>query len=314
MLNVRLVNAGVNHVYAGEDTTGSVYVRFTHARLRDEAFLSPPVAYLRHAFERGAPVNAPLPSVAGAFVEVVRQGPDVFLASAVRGVPGVRLSAVPPTPEGYRAFGRALGELHAATRDFRPARGTPHMLEPSLPGVFPTWRWFWSRARADAARDPVIGAAFEALTPFVHAVGGLPTSWPDAPELPGGWGLTHGDARPGNALWHAGRVALIDFDEPVHGPLANDLARALLDLPPHTWRTLRGPLLDGYRSFAPLTEAWAARLPRLMAARTALMAAWGLEGGEGSGGASGSGAVVSVRALRARLSSGEFGPLGDPSF
>jgi Ser/Thr protein kinase RdoA (MazF antagonist) len=298
------VSRGVNHVFRAED----LYLRLVHTTLRGERFLGPPLCFLRHAFDRGAPVAQPVPSDAGRWIEALPQGEDVFLATGVRAVKGTRLGELPLSAELYRAFGRAIGELHARTRDFLPVAGTPNMFAPERPGVFPTWRWLWAQARKHANRDPIIAKAFEDLTPWVEARGGLPGSWPaDDPRPVPGYGLTHGDMRPGNVIWTGERAVIIDFDEPVHGPLANDLARAMLELDVPERHRLQSYLVAGYREAMPLSQEWIEAISALLPARAALMCAWTLEDEsdtEPPASASGSGATVSFSRLRSSLREG----------
>ncbi len=305
-----LVSPGFNHVYRAEDAAGALYLRFTHVSLRNAVYLEPPLQWLRFLHAHGAPVNEPLPSFNGNWVETVEQQDDLFLATAVRGVPGPRLSDLPPEPPLYRAFGRSIGQLHAASRRFTPKPGTPHMLGPDLPGVFPTWRLFWHGARAHAVQEPVIAATFEALTPWVDRVGGPERGWPDGVSAPPeDLGLTHGDLRPGNAIWDGERVVIIDFDEPVFGPWANDLARAVLEVPRGQRAALWNEVLAGYREVMPLAPTWEGELPRLLQARAALMAAWNISGGADLTDVrpvSGTLAPVSLWQLREHLSNGEY--------
>ena len=304
-----LVNAGFNHVYRAVDPQGSLYLRFTHVELRDRAFLTPPLAYLRHAFTHGAQVNEPLPSASGHWIEALPQGDDLFFCTAVRGVDGARLSDLPPTPALYRAFGQAIGSLHAASASFQPDPAWPHMIDAALPGTFPTWRLFWDRAGASAHREATIAQAYDDLTPWVHAVGGRLAGWPGGEAEPG-VGLTHGDLRPGNAIWDGQRVVIIDFDEQVYAPLANDLARAVLELTREQRRRLVPELLRGYREHMPLEFRWEEAVPGLVRARAVLMAAWQLEG-EGDPTnlrpVSGSAAPVSAWQLREHLRAGAYG-------
>ena len=299
----QLVNTGVNHVYRA----GELYLRFTHEALRDADYLAPPLDFLRYLHDVGAPVCEPLPSRAGRWIERIEQGEAIFLVTAVRRVPGERLSALPATPALYRAFGTSIGELHAAASLYRPP-ALPHMIEPGLSGVFPTWRWFWNRAEKQARQDEVIGNAFKQLTPWVNAVGGLPEGWPTgaADER---YGLTHGDLRPGNVIWDGRRAVIIDFDEPVHGPWALDLARGVLDLSSAERAALQPHVLDGYREVRPPDAGQLADFPRFLAARAVLMSAWSLEDAPEAPfhSDSGTGAPVSLKRLRGRLAAGEFG-------
>lgn len=275
--NVRPVNLGFSHVYRGTTATGDIALRFTHSSLRSADALRPPLDFLRHLHAAGAGVCPPLPSLAGQWIEAL---PDGFLVTAIGWIHGPRVSELPPTPALYEAFGQAIGELHAAGRSFWPTPGTPNMIAAAFPGVFPSWRFFWHRAAPHAAKHPDLARHFARLTPLVDAWGGPAGCWPndEAQGWGEGFGLTHGDLRPGNAIWDGKRVVIIDFDEPVFGPLATDLARAVLELPADLLPTLRPHLLAGYRSVCPLAADWEAGLPLLTQCRAALMAAWTLDG------------------------------------
>ncbi|UQN05526.1 phosphotransferase enzyme family protein [Deinococcus sp. QL22] len=273
--NVRPVNLGFNHVYRGTTAAGDIALRFTHSSLRNPDALRPPLDFLRHAYTAGAGVCPPLPSLVGNWVEAL---PDGFLVTAIGWIDGPRVSDLPPTPALYRAFGQAIGELHVAGRNFQPTPCTPNMLDPSLAGVFPSWRFFWHRAAPHAAKHPDLARHFARLTPLVDEWGGPAGCWPDPADPEQSWsegyGLTHGDLRPGNAIWDGRRVVIIDFDEPVFGPLATDLARAQLELPTDLLTTLGPHLLDGYRRVCSINTDWEGRLPILTQCRAALMAAW----------------------------------------
>jgi Ser/Thr protein kinase RdoA (MazF antagonist) len=312
--NVRPVNLGFNHVYRGSTPAGDIALRFTHSSLRAPDALRPPLNFLRHLSAAGAGVCPPLPSLAGQWIEAL---PDGFLVTAIGWIDGPRVSDLPPTPALYRAFGQAIGELHAAGRSFRPTPGTPNMIDPALPGVFPSWRFFWHRAAPHAAKHPDLARHFARLTPLVDAWGGPAVCWPDEEEARD-WGesfaLTHGDLRPGNAIWDGSRVVIIDFDEPVYGPQATDLARAALELPADLLPMLRPHLLAGYRSVCPLNADWEARLPLLTQCRAALMAAWTISDTDSAAEVEAlavptdrddSGAVVSFGALVGRLNGAE---------
>jgi len=184
------------------------------------------------------------------------------------------------------------------------------MLGPDLPGVFPSWREVWHEAQEHAQKEPIIARTFEKLTPWVDAVGGPEHGWPDeqGPARPG-LGLTHGDLRPGNALWEGERVVVIDFDEPVFGPFATDLARAVLEIPREQRAVLWAAVLAGYRETMTLDPSWDQELPRLLQARVALMAAWNISGGADPldpRPVSGTLAPVSLWQLRQNLLSGEY--------
>jgi Ser/Thr protein kinase RdoA (MazF antagonist) len=284
--DLRLINAGFNTVYR----SGQMALRLVNQAYRDLNSLMPPLAWLRHLATAGASVCGPLSTPDGRWIVDVEQDSATFLATAVRWVQGPRLSDLPPTPELYCEYGRSIGRLHRANHNFNLPPGTPHMLEPGAEGVFARWDWLWQRAAGHLGGVQVLEQAFERLTPLVLA-------W-----VKEGQTLTHGDLRPGNVIWHAEskRAVIIDFDEPVIGPAALDLARAALELQKVERPALIAALLKGYRLEYELAAVWDARIPALIAARAALMTAWNVEGGNLTSGA-GSGAVVSVPRLLERL-------------
>ncbi len=288
---LQLINAGVNTVYRA----GHLALRLTRRAQKDQGYLTPPLDWLRYLHATGASVCEPVAGSGGSWIAALEQGPELYLATAVRWIEGPRLSELTPTPELYRAYGRSIGRLHRASLGFAPAPGARHMLEPGESGVFARWDWLWLRAAAGIAGVPVLERALERLTPEVLA-------WAAEEAV-----MTHGDLRPGNVIWDAehGRAVIIDFDEPVLGPAALDLARAGLELESSQRPILMAALLTGYRLEHPLHEVWDERLPTLRAARAALMAAWSVTDGH-SGPESGSGAVVSVPRLLKRLEHWEF--------
>jgi Ser/Thr protein kinase RdoA (MazF antagonist) len=286
----QLVNAGVNTVYR----LGGVALRLASAAQKNRDYLTPPLDWLRHLHAAGAGVCEPLPTLSGDWISSVTQGPDTFLATAVRWVEGPRLSDLRPTPALYREYGRSIGRLHRAARGYAPSPTAPPMLGPAENGVFPRWEWLWQRAAAHVTGFPVLERAFDRLTPAVLA-------WSAEETV-----MTHGDLRPGNVIWqgNAGAV-IIDFDEPVLGPAALDLARAALELNAAERPRRLATLLEGYRLEHELKTVWEDRIAPLMAARAALMAAWSVQEGQVLSGA-GSGAVVSVPRLLTRLEHWDF--------
>ena len=301
--DLHLVNAGVNTVYRAGDRA----LRMVREEQKDRNYLTPPLEWLRHLHAAGAPVCEPLPTLDGDWIGAFRQDSDTFLATAVRWVDGLRLSELPATPTLYREYGRSIGRLHRASRGYVPSPTAPHMLGLEDGGVFPRWESLWQRAAEHVSGASVLQRAFERLTPDVLA-----------------WGAeervtTHGDLRPGNVIWQGSVTAssvvgssavVIDFDEPVLGPAALDLARAALELNAAERPTLLAALLEGYRLEHGLGAVWDARIPTLMAARAALMCAWNMEdgptGSDTGGGATGSGAVVSLPTLLSRLERWDF--------
>ena len=162
---LQLINAGVNTVYRA----GHLALRLTRRAQKDQGYLTPPLDWLRHLHTAGASVCEPVAGSDGSWIAALEQGPELYLATAVRWIEGPRLSELTPTPELYRAYGRSIGRLHRASLGFVPTPGARHMLEPGESGVFARWDWLWLRAAAGIAGMPVLERALERLTPEVLA-------------------------------------------------------------------------------------------------------------------------------------------------
>ena len=80
------------------------------------------------------------------------------------------------------------------------------------------------------------------------------------PDVPGGFGLVHGDAHPGNFLWHEGELRIIDFGRLGWGPYLLDVADCTLDMEPPE----RAAFLESYRRVRGLPEGFETHFRALM--------------------------------------------------
>lgn len=79
-------------------------------------------------------------------------------------------------------------------------------------------------------------------------------------EVPGGFGLVHGDAHPGNFLWHNDELHIIDFGRLGWGPYLLDVADCTLDME----LPERAALLESYRQVRDLPKGYEAHFRALM--------------------------------------------------
>jgi Ser/Thr protein kinase RdoA (MazF antagonist) len=268
--SLRLVSARANAIFRFESGGGARCLRLTHGAIRDEAEVRAAADFLAHLARSGAPVCAPVPSERGTLVEQITQGRNAFFASVVELVPGrplgdgVALSEPPPPREAWRALGRALGAMHAATESYTPPEGTR----------FWQWdeQWRQARERLERAADR---AGLEEWRRLDTALARLPRG---AAEF----GLTHGDCNTSNAIFDGERVRWVDFDEPTFCWFATDVARPLREtstLTREARRALVDALVSGYRDARPLDEGWVEALPELAAAKSLEIYAWALDPG-----------------------------------
>ncbi len=255
--------SGANAVFRfSHPRAGTCYLRVTHSEVRRRVEVESALDFHAHVARAGASVCAPVPSERGVLFEEIRQGDQLFMASAASEAPGRPLAPDDRAPEIVRALGRSIGELHRASQSYVPA---PERW-------FWDWRLIWSEVERRLDRsDPLATAEFERID-----------AWSRTLSESQDFGMTHGDYNLGNVLWDGERVWTIDFDEPLRTWYAADLARPFRDYarrPRAERRAILANLVLGYRSVHPLAEAWLAELPWFMRMKDLEVYTWALREG-----------------------------------
>jgi fructosamine-3-kinase len=162
----------------------------------------------------------------------------------------------PPTPEGARAFGRALAVMHAARCDSYGASADgfigPLPLDNRPPDNRPDadWGTFYVERRV----TPYLGALSPAERRDVEVVCARIGEVAGPPEPPA---LIHGDLWSGNLVWSAdGDVVLVDAASVHGGHRETDLAMLALFGAPYL-----KTILAAYDEQSPLADGWRARVP-----------------------------------------------------
>lgn len=194
------------------------FLRFNAASERTLAAVQAEVALLDWLHRNGIKVAAPVPSKNGRLVETVTTELGEFIAVVCAALPGAHPDLSELGEAGFRAWGAALGKLHAAMKGAA--------LQPDGDGALvssnrPTWR-----DQLDLAR-PFINADDQGL----QAEWQYLVDWADSlPTGPNDYGLIHYDFELDNLLWQDGEIAILDFDDSVHSWYVADIANALRDL------------------------------------------------------------------------------------
>ena len=257
--SVQPVGVGANAIYRLALEEGAGFLRIIHPQGRGRAELEANLAYLTHLFREGAPVNEPLRSQRGAWIEAVEHDGEQWLVTAVGSVPGEPVSHRCTDPTVYRAWGVAMARLHVAAETFRPSPSSYY-------GADREWREVCERL-------PFADEAVRGEAERVRA-------WRAQLERDDhGFGFTHGDFNAGNALWDGESVHVIDFDEPSMHWYAADVARPfneVRDRSPEQIREWVDALVAGYRVVRALPERWVRDIPWFLRLRVLSVYLWSL--------------------------------------
>ncbi len=204
------VRSSANFIYAFSHGGAEYVLRLADAAERKLDELAAEAALMRWLAKQGVPTPCPFSSLKGRDVETVTTDIGTFHAMALPVLEGTVVDLDEFDPPRARAWGEALGRLHAAL-DACP---------PDLAAQWPTWRDQLERLRP-LLHDRPDAVRFE-LDEVAALLGALP-------EEPGSFGLIHGDFEPDNLVWQGLAVQLFDFDACARGWRLADAAFALRD-------------------------------------------------------------------------------------
>jgi Ser/Thr protein kinase RdoA (MazF antagonist) len=229
-----------NAVYRFAEGGTPRILRLTHPSHRAHPHTEAELAFLRHLSSAGVRVNAPVPSRAGRDAEQV----DGFSACVLTWTPGIVVTADSPEWDEafFREWGRSLGAIHRAARDY----GGP-----------PRWEWTDEYLIADAlaifpADDAPVRAEFERVMAALT----------DLPRTRETYGMIHADYAPGNFHYVPGDgIHAFDFGNCCGHWFLSDIAISLSVLRRRPERDqLRAWLLAGYHEAFPIDRALLAHL------------------------------------------------------
>jgi len=245
---VRCIRASANYVFHVKGEERDSILRFNHVEERSRTGLQAEVDILQHLIAKGYPVNQPLPSSAGRWVETVETDLGGFHAVMFTQLPGEHIDLEDMSVSRLQRWGRALSELHHAAGD------GPLEQRPSLAD------------RLANIRDDLLEADPDYERAYDRAMEQLLVLAQDEDTC----GLIHFDFELDNICWDDDQFAVLDFDECCTGPMAADIAYALRDLSEDRQGVVNRDdprfhtFIAGYRSMRPITDAELDQLPLMM--------------------------------------------------
>jgi Ser/Thr protein kinase RdoA (MazF antagonist) len=266
---LRLFRSSANSVYHFETGGQGRFLRFAADWERSRRLIEAEVELLQWLLARGLDVAAPVPSAAGHLVETVEADAGSFHAVVFEALAGRQLEIGDLDRDHFRAWGAALGRLHATT-----SQCPESVLQRRL-----SWRDDLAQVNSFIpAHETAVGRELDDL---VRAIEGFPSGREYC-------GLIHGDFELDNLRWAEdgsagghnvgmdrgrgasgasdalGTPAMLDFDDCATHWYAADIAfalRAVFDSGAGRDDGRVGAFVGGYRSYHPLDDEALATVP-----------------------------------------------------
>lgn len=242
----RFFRSSANFIYRFDDQGRGRFLRFADASERSRDAVDSEIAVLDAVAAAGILVATPLASKRGNAVETVETEWGTFHAVVFPALEGEQRELDELAESDFRAWGAALGRLHAATSALT-----------SLPAR-PSWQDHLAFVEEYLPADsPGLRAEYDDIATSLAA---LPIDRQT-------YGLAHCDFELDNLIWGQKGIEILDFDDCSRLWYAGDVALALRDLFEEGVDTSDPRfrlLVDGYRAYHPLSEESIAQLPLFM--------------------------------------------------
>lgn len=245
---VRFFRASANFVCVFRMDGRRHFLRFNTAEERAPGAVDAEVRLVDWLRRNGVRVAAPVPSENGHLVETVETGLGVVHAVVFAGLDGDHREIADCGPAEFRDWGRALGRLHSATKEYT---------DPSLEAR-PDWRDHLNFARAFIGEEEY--ALLQEWQRLFDWAGGLPKGADD-------FGLIHFDFESDNLCWQDQQASILDFDDCARYWYMADIAYALRDLlaegvdPDHPKFQA---FVDGYAECHPVNQELLGQIPMFL--------------------------------------------------
>lgn len=202
-----------NAIYPFRQGGTLCFLRLTPTEERLEKNLLGELEFVEYLNSHSYPALCCLPSVSGEKLLRLSTPWGSCYAAAFRGVPGVPLNQTTLTPEVMRAYGRALGLLHALAAQYQPN----------------TKKWSHLEALDWIDRVLVEYGAPREIAAFSQELRGKLS---EIPQTPANYGLIHYDFECDNVFYDPETASchVIDFDDGMYHWYAMDMERTLSSL------------------------------------------------------------------------------------
>ncbi len=242
-------------IYEFERPDGQFILRIGHSSRRSPDLIHAEVAWINYLAASGVTVASRHPLRGGNLVEPLEDGQgQEFLCTAFVKAPGSEIGPDMLNDRFFRAYGRLLGQIHAASKSYLPSN--------------PAWkRYAWNDPINNTtilqmpAREQIALQKYEQLFPYLCSL----------PCNPAGYGMIHQDAHPGNFFIDENyTITLFDFDDCVYGHFIYDIAMVIFYVslqekdPQEFMAHFLPSFLSGYSRENRLDPRWLKEIPYFM--------------------------------------------------
>lgn len=227
-------------------------LKLTDVEFRTRDSVMAELEFVVHLHQSGVAVAEPVRALGGDLVVEVANGSFVACSTVFVDGPSIKLAS-DATQALVTAWGRGLGELHAASRRFVPVTAARRSQWHEDP-------WVANALDLIPRNDEETRNEFRTALAAVSSIAATPETY----------GLNHGDHGPQNFRFDraANRIISFDFGNCCYHYFLNDLAVALSTFRRHEKRdAMKNWLLEAYAQVTPLAEDADERLEWLLRLR-----------------------------------------------
>jgi Ser/Thr protein kinase RdoA (MazF antagonist) len=255
---IQLLDGFESFIYKFQRSDGDFILRVGHSARRSPDLIRGEVDWINYLAAGGASVARAILSQGGNLVELVDDGHgESFLCTAFVRAPGKNPRRDQFSERLICNYGRLLGRMHALAKNYTVSDAA--------------WkRYAWDSSRNNTAEKQMPAREKIALSKYRAVLSHLR----GLPRDPGGYGMIHQDAHPGNFFVDDNdTLTLFDFDDCVYGHFIYDIAMVLFymatDEPDKAAFTagFMPVFLSGYREENRLDPFWLDALPHFMKLR-----------------------------------------------
>jgi Ser/Thr protein kinase RdoA (MazF antagonist) len=255
--NIHLLDGFESFIYEFERDSGDYILRIGHSLRKSVALVQGEIDWINYLAEGGVGVSRAIPSHNGLLVEQINDGRgEYFLVTAFVKAKGVYPDEAGWSANLYQRYGRAVGKMHALTKDYVP--GNPA----------------WKRPEWDGDLADIPGWLPETETVAVEKFHRTVAHLRSLPTSPDSYGLIHQDAHGINFFVDENRnLTFFDFDDCLYGWFAYDIAIVLFykamwaEDPAAYTQEFMTHFLRGYRQENKLDPIWLREFPHFLKLR-----------------------------------------------